>query len=74
MGVGGQCHSPAAVPPGKTPYPLYRRLGGPQGESTWVQKISPPLEFDPQTVQPIVSLSSDWAILAHNFTSAQKES
>ena len=28
-GVGGQRHAPAALPPGKTRYPLYRRLGGP---------------------------------------------
>ena len=28
-GVGGQHHAPAALPPGKTWYPLYRRLGGP---------------------------------------------
>ena len=27
---------------GKTRYPLYRRLGGPQGRSGRVQKISPP--------------------------------
>jgi len=27
MGVGGQCHAPAALPQGKTRYPLYRRLG-----------------------------------------------
>ena len=31
MGVGGQHHSPAALPPGKTRYPLYRRLGRPTG-------------------------------------------
>jgi len=41
-GVGGQHHAPAVLPPGKTRYPLYRRLGGPQGQSGWVQKISPP--------------------------------
>ena len=33
MGVGGQRHAPAAFPPRKTRYPLYRRLGGPQGSS-----------------------------------------
>jgi hypothetical protein len=32
----------AALPPGKTQYPLYRRLGGPQGRSGRVRKISPP--------------------------------
>ena len=31
--VSGQHHAPAALPPGKTRYPLYRRLGGPQGRS-----------------------------------------
>ena len=29
--MGGQRHAPAALPPGKTRYPLYRRLGGPTG-------------------------------------------
>ena len=42
MGVGGQHHAAAALPPGKTRYPLYRRLGGPQGRSRQVRKISPP--------------------------------
>ena len=42
MGVGGQHHAPAALPPEKTRYPLYRRLGRPQGRSGRVRKISPP--------------------------------
>ena len=33
MEVGGQRHTPAALPPRKARYPLYRRLGGPQGRS-----------------------------------------
>jgi hypothetical protein len=33
MWVGGQLHAPAALPPGMTRYPLYRRLGRPQGRS-----------------------------------------
>ena len=41
-GVGGQHHAPAALSPGKTRYPLHRRLGGPQGQSERVRKISPP--------------------------------
>ena len=41
--------------PRKTRYPLCRRLGGPQGRSWQVRKISPPPEFDPRTVQPIAS-------------------
>jgi hypothetical protein len=40
--VGGQHHAPATLPPGKTRYPLYRRLGGPQGRSGRVRKIWPP--------------------------------
>ena len=42
MGVCGQHHAPAALPPGKTRSPLYRRLGGSQGRSGRVLKISPP--------------------------------
>jgi hypothetical protein len=42
MGVGGQRHAPAALPPVMTRYPLYRRLDGPQGRSGRVRKISPP--------------------------------
>jgi hypothetical protein len=41
MGVGGQRHAPAALPPGMTRYRLYRRLDGPQGLSGRVLKISP---------------------------------
>jgi hypothetical protein len=52
-------HAQAALPPGKTRYPLYRRLGGPQGPSGRVQKISPPPEFDPRTVQLVVSPCTD---------------
>ena len=33
---------PAALPPGKTRYPLYRRLDRPQGRYGQVRKISPP--------------------------------
>ena len=64
MGVGGQHYAPAALPPGKTRYPLYRRLGGPQGRSGRVRKISSPPGFDPRTVQPVVSRYTDWAIPA----------
>jgi hypothetical protein len=41
------------LPPGKILYyPLYSRLGGPQGRSGQVRKISSPPVFDPRTVQP----------------------
>jgi len=44
-----------SLPPGKTRYPLYSRLGGPQGRSGQVRKISPPPGFDTRTVQPVTS-------------------
>jgi hypothetical protein len=49
-------------PPGKTRYPLYRRLGGPQGRFGRVRKISHAQGFDPRTVQPVASRYTDWAI------------
>jgi len=53
-GMGGQCHALATLPPGKTRYLLYRRLGGPQSRSGRVRKISPPPPgFDPRTIQPV---------------------
>ena len=50
-----------SLPLGKTRYPLYRRLGGPQGRSGQVRKISPPPDFDPRTVQPVASRYTDYA-------------
>jgi hypothetical protein len=47
--------------PGKIRYPLYRRLGGPQGLSGQMRKISPPPGFDPRTVQPVASHYTDYA-------------
>ena len=62
MGVGGQSHAPATLPPGKTRYPLYRRLGRPQCRSGRVPNISAPPGFDPQTVQLVASRYTDYAI------------
>jgi hypothetical protein len=57
---------PGRFSPGKnTRYPLYRRLGGPQGRSGRVRKISPPPVLDPRTVQPVASRYTDYAIPAH---------
>ena len=68
MGEGGQRHAPAVLPPEKTRYPLYRRLGGSQGLSGRVRKISPPPGFDPRTVQAVASRYTDlfvaWKITA----------
>jgi hypothetical protein len=48
-----------------TQHPLYRRLGGNQGWSGWMQKISPTMGFDPRTVQPTASIYTDCTITAH---------
>ena len=45
--------------PGKTRYPLDRRLGWPQGRSVRVRKISPPPGFDRRNVQPVASRYTD---------------
>ena len=60
----GQWYAPAALPPAKTRYPLYRSLGGPQGRSGLVRKISPAPGFDPRIDQPVASRCTDWAIAA----------
>jgi hypothetical protein len=50
--------------PGKTWYPSYRTLGGPRGPVCTARKMSPPLRFDPRTVQPVQSRYTNWAIRA----------
>ena len=45
--------------PGKTRYPLYRRLDEPQGRSGQVQKISPAPGFGPRIVQLVASRYTD---------------
>jgi hypothetical protein len=57
--VGGQRHVPDDLTPGKTRYPLHRRLGAPQGRSGQVRNISPPPGFDPRTIQPAASRYTD---------------
>ena len=53
--------------PGKeTRYPLYRRLGRPQGRSGRLRKTSPPPGFDPQTVQLVASRYADYAISSYS--------
>jgi hypothetical protein len=49
---------------GTTRYTLYRRLCVSQGRSGRVRKISPPLGFVPQTIQPVASRYTNWAIPA----------
>jgi hypothetical protein len=52
-GVGGQRHAPAALPPGKTRYPLHRRLGGRQGRCGGVRKMSSSPGFECFTSYPL---------------------
>ena len=54
-GEGSASRPGRSLPLGKTRYPLYRRLGGPQGRYGQVRKISPTPGFDPRNVQPVAS-------------------
>ena len=46
------------LPPGKTRYPYYRRLGGPQDRSGWAENLVP-TGIRSRTIQPIVSRYTD---------------
>ena len=69
MGMVGQRHAPAALRPGKTRYPLYRRLGGPQGRSgrlptkqkKTTEKPNKSLEADIVTVSPLMAFQNSAA-------------
>jgi len=50
----------SAAPPGKTRYPFYRRLGGPQDWS-WRAENLIPNGIRSRNVQPVVSRYTDWA-------------
>ena len=64
-GKGSASRPGRSLPSGKTRYTLYRRLGGPQGRSGQVRKISPPPGFDHRTVQPVASRYIKYATLVH---------
>ena len=61
MGEGSASRPGRSLHRGKTQYPLYRRLGGPQGRSGQAWKISSPPGFDPRTVRPVASRYKDYA-------------
>ena len=65
MWEGSQRHTPAALQPGKTRYPLFKGLGWPQGRSKRVQEISPLPAFDPWAFQHIASRFTDYVFPAH---------
>jgi len=48
------------LPPGKSRYPLYRKLGGPQGRSGQAENLVSTGILS-RTVQPVVSRYTDWA-------------
>jgi hypothetical protein len=62
MRMCGQLHVPAALTPGMTRYPLYRRLGGYRGLYGRVRKILPLLRFDPRRLYPVASRYTDYYI------------
>jgi hypothetical protein len=74
MGVGGQRHAPAALLPGMTRYPLYRRLGRPQGQSGRVLKISPSPGFDARTGPPLTRDNSYFEYVSVNIVLIKKSS
>jgi len=53
------------LPPENTRYPLYRRLGGPQGRSGRAENLVPTGIWS-RTVQPVVSRYTDWVIYHHH--------
>jgi len=55
MGVGGQHHAPAILPPGKTPEA--------SGLAWMGEQILAPIRIDPQTIQSIVSHCTKYVIL-----------
>ena len=65
MEVGDQSHASATLLPRKTRYPFYRSLDGPKSQSKLMREISHPPGFDCRTVQPVVSLYTDYDIQAH---------
>ena len=48
------------LPPEKTRYPFYRKLGGPQGQSGRALNLVP-IGIRSRTFQPVVSRYTDWA-------------
>ena len=65
-GEGSASRPGLSLPPGKTRYPLYRRLCVPLGRSEPERKMSP-TGFDPRTAQPVASRYTDWAIRSTRF-------
>jgi hypothetical protein len=69
-GEGSASRPGRSLPPGKTRYPLYRRLSGPHCRSGQLRKISPSWGFDPRTVQPVAQSLYRLRYLAHYETNS----
>ena len=59
-GEWSAARSSRTLPPGKTRYPFYRRLGGPQRRSGRAENLVP-TGIRSRTVQSIVSRYTEWA-------------
>ena len=73
-GEGSTSRSGRSLPSGKTRYPFYRRLGGPQSRSGQVRKISPQPGFDPRTVQHVASRYTNYATGSANYEGTRENS
>jgi len=63
----GVCRTPRPpLPPGNIRYPLYRKLGGPQGRSGRAENLVPN-GIRSRTIQPAVSRYTDWATRPIHF-------
>jgi len=57
-GEWSAAHPSHTLPSGRTRYPFYRRLGGPQGRSGWVKNLVS-TRIRSWTVQPIVTILTE---------------
>ena len=65
MGVGGQRHAPAALPPGKDPVPIEWEAGWAPGPVWTGAENLAPTRIRSRTVQPVASRYTDYAIPAY---------
>ena len=66
MGVGGQRHAPAALPPGKRPGThCTEGWVSPRAGLDWCGKSPPPPGFDPRASQPVANRCTNCAIPTH---------